>query len=265
MFRASQLFIRFSFPFPPRVRCLTPHPTFTTPTIPHHVLPCPTARAVPCCPPVITNLVAAKLCIAIAYSHYKMHVKDHVTLMIKNRKESYMLAFDILGTSRGVESGEDKTVSAYAWLRVYTEMHQQQSSAPKDERSKEHFHIASALFSMVDPNFSGHIDRSKFAKLCTLATQKMKRVGREGGRCYSQRKKARAVIDFALVTQIQERDLKVPLVELVFDGLAIWLCVQVALVGTQDPLQYWAVVVGQVLVFLFLVEVSEHTSHMCTV
>ena len=114
MFRASQLFIRFSFPFPPRVRCLTPHPTFTTPTIPHHVLPCPTARAVPCCPPVITNLVAAKLCIAIAYSHYKMHVKDHVTLMIKNRKESYMLAFDILGTSRGVESGEDKTVSAYA-------------------------------------------------------------------------------------------------------------------------------------------------------
>ena len=211
----------------------------------------------PCCPPVITNLVAAKLCIAIAYSHYKMHVKDHVTSMIKNRKESYMLAFDILGTSRGVESGEDKTVSAYAWLRVYTYMHQQQSSAPKDERSKEHFHIASALFSMVDPNFSGHIDRSKFAKLCTLATQKMKRVGREGGRCYSQRKKARAVIDFALVTQIQERDLKVPLVELVFDGLAIWLCVQVALVGTQDPLQYWAVVVGQVLVFFFLVEVSE--------
>ena len=93
----------------------------------------------------------------------------------------------------------------------------------------------------------------------------MKRVGREGGRCYSQRKKARAVIDFALVTQIQERDLKVPLVELVFDGLAIWLCVQVALVGTQDPLQYWAVVVGQVLVFLFLVEVSGHTSHVCTV
>ena len=202
---------------------------------------------------VITNLVAAKLCIAIAYSHYKMHVKDHVVKMIKNRKDSYMLAFDILSSSKD----SIDTVSAYAWLMVFV-----RSTAftpicsKRKDRSAKQFHIASALFSMVDKNCVGHIDRGAFAKLCTLATQKMKRIGHGEGFCYDHKKRARAAIDYAYATQIQERTLRVPIVELVFDGLAIWLCVQVALVGTQDPVQYWAVAVGQALVFCFFVEVS---------
>ena len=56
-------------------------------------------------------------------------------------------------------------------LLRYTHM-----SKPKAKSGKERFQFASALFSMVDPNCTGHIDRVAFAKLCTLATQKMQRV-----------------------------------------------------------------------------------------
>ena len=41
--------------------------------------------------------------------------------MIKNRKDSYMKAFDVLCTKDATQADVHVTVSAYAWLRVYVE------------------------------------------------------------------------------------------------------------------------------------------------